>query len=114
MLAYPKCRSATRKAERVWRQAYSSRSVRDSFSHIIDPRTGRPVPALAQVTVLAHSAARAEAISTALLVLGRNSLRQISRTLAVDVCWIDRSGVYTTPGFRLRRAGGAKAIQIRS
>jgi len=88
--------------------------VRDSFSHIIDPRTGRPVPALAQVTVLAHSAARAEAISTALLVLGRNSLRQISRTLAVDVCWIDRSGVYTTPGFRLRRAGGAKAIQIRS
>ena len=43
------------------------------YSHTIDPRTGRPVThSLAQVTVLADSAAEADAMATALLVLGPN------------------------------------------
>ncbi len=41
------------------------------YSHIIDPRTGRPAGHnLASVTVLATSAAEADALATALLVLG--------------------------------------------
>lgn len=41
------------------------------YSHTIDPRTGRPVShTLAAVTVLAESAAEADAMATALLVLG--------------------------------------------
>lgn len=41
------------------------------YSHTIDPRTGRPVAHdLASVTVLAASAAYADAMATALLVLG--------------------------------------------
>jgi thiamine biosynthesis lipoprotein len=41
------------------------------YSHILDPRTGRPVPdAVVQVTVMAKDAAIADALATALTVLG--------------------------------------------
>ena len=41
------------------------------YSHTIDPRTGRPVThSLASVTVVAESANRADALATALLVMG--------------------------------------------
>ena len=73
-------------------------------SHVVDPRTGRPAREMAQVTVLARSGAVAEAASTALLVLGRSALDDVARRLDVDACWIDRSGVYTTPWFRLQAA----------
>lgn len=41
------------------------------FSHTIDPRSGRPVShRLASVTVLSHTTMRADALATALMVLG--------------------------------------------
>ena len=40
------------------------------YTHIIDPRTGRPVVGMASVTVVASSAADADALSTALFVAG--------------------------------------------
>ena len=40
------------------------------YGHIIDPRTGWPVDELASVTVLAPTAAEADALSTAFFVLG--------------------------------------------
>jgi thiamine biosynthesis lipoprotein len=73
------------------------------LSHILDPRTGRPVSHIAQVTVLARSAAVAEAVSTALLVLGRGAIDQVSHQMNVDVCWVDGTGIYTTPWFPLTR-----------
>ena len=76
-----------------------------AVSHVVDPRTGRPVSAPAQVTVLARSAAVAEAASTALLVLGRAAMDAMARRLNIDACWVDGSGVYTTPWFPLRRLG---------
>ncbi len=76
-----------------------------TVGHIIDPRSGRPLRTTAQVTVLATSAAVAEAASTALVVLGRRALGQLAERLNVDVCWIDHSGIYTTRGFPLRRPG---------
>jgi thiamine biosynthesis lipoprotein len=41
-----------------------------AFGHIIDPRTGEPAPGPASVTVLAPSAAIADALSTAFYLLG--------------------------------------------
>jgi thiamine biosynthesis lipoprotein len=41
------------------------------YSHILDPRTGRPVPdAVVQVTVVSNDGAEADALATALTVLG--------------------------------------------
>jgi len=70
---------------------------------VADPRTGRRVTRAAQVTVLATSAAVAEAVSTALLVLGRRAVDGVAARMAVDVCWIDRSGVYAPGRLALRR-----------
>ena len=42
------------------------------YSHVIDPRTGAPVSGMAQVTVIAPTATDSDALSTALLVLGRD------------------------------------------
>lgn len=39
--------------------------------HVLDPRTGEPVPGQASVSVAAASGTRADALSTALLVMGR-------------------------------------------
>jgi thiamine biosynthesis lipoprotein len=72
------------------------------IGHVFDPRTGTPVRAHAQVTVLAPSATVAEAASTALLVLGPDALHRIAMRLSVEACWIDRKHVRTTPGFALR------------
>ncbi len=72
------------------------------LSHIVDPRTGRPVRRRAQVTVLARSAAVAEAASTALLVLGRAAMPELAERLRIDACWVDTSGTSTTPRFPLR------------
>jgi thiamine biosynthesis lipoprotein len=43
---------------------------RKHFGHALDPRTGRPAPWRAAVSVLAETAAAADALSTALLVVG--------------------------------------------
>jgi len=84
-------------------QTLGTRSRR--VGHILDPRTGRAVPVRAQVTVLARSAAVAEAASTALLVLGRASVDGLSRRLSIDACWVDPGGRYVTPGFPLQPLG---------
>ncbi len=40
------------------------------YAHVIDPRSGQPVAGMAQVTVVARTAAEADVLSTALFVLG--------------------------------------------
>lgn len=76
--------------------------------HVVDPRTGRPLDGVAQVTVLARSAAVAEALSTAVLVLGRDAMDSLARAHGADACWIDAQGVATTPWFPLRGDGVAR------
>ncbi len=73
-----------------------------SFGHIIDPRTAQPLPRGAQVVVLARSAAVAEALSTALLVLGRDALESIAREFGAEACWVDGVKTVVTPRFPLR------------
>lgn len=85
----------------------SSRTLgrgRHGVSHVVDPRTGRPLRSPAQVTVLARAAATAEALSTALLVLGRPALAAVARRFRVDVCWIDAAGLWLSPRFPLSPA----------
>ena len=50
------------------------------YTHILDPRDGRPVRGLAQVTVVASSAAVADALSTACFVLGPDASRSLLAT----------------------------------
>ena len=61
------------------------------------------MPRRAQVTVVAASAAAAEAIATALVVLGRDAVDDVARRMAAEVCWIDAAGVHTSPRFGLER-----------
>ena len=48
------------------------------LGHILDPRTGRPAEGVHCATVVAPSAADADALATALYVLGRDGLPQIA------------------------------------
>ncbi len=89
---------------RAWRLG------RRTVGHVVDPRSGRPVAGPAQATVVAASAAVAEAASTALLVLGRPAVPAIARRLRAEVLWIDAAGSLATAGFVLEPpAAGARA-----
>ena len=74
------------------------------YSHTIDPRTGRPVTHdLAAVTVVNASAAFADAMATALLVLGPDDGPDLARQLGIAAYFLvrDATGIreITTPDF---------------
>ncbi len=48
------------------------------YGHVLDPGTGRPLESRASVTVACASATRADALSTALLVMGRAEARRFT------------------------------------
>jgi thiamine biosynthesis lipoprotein len=61
--------------------------------HILDPRTGRPVRARASVSVFAGSGTRADALSTALLVMGHDAARGFAaRHSELGVLWLEPGG----------------------
>lgn len=74
------------------------------YSHIVDPRTGRPVPdAVVQVTVIALDGARADALATAFTVLGvETGLALAERLDGVEALFLVRDG----DGFRRVRTTG--------
>jgi thiamine biosynthesis lipoprotein len=53
-------------------------------SHILDPRTGRPADGVAQATVIAEDATTANALATALCVLGTDGLKLTEAALLID------------------------------
>jgi thiamine biosynthesis lipoprotein len=62
------------------------------YGHILDPRTGWPAPADRQVTVVAPSAALAEALSTAFYVLGLDWTRDyVAKDPTIGVVYVERS-----------------------
>lgn len=65
---------------------------------LIDPRSRRPVDRARVVTVRSHSAAAADAWSTALVVLGRAGV-PLARRSAVDVFLADAAGSVEDPEF---------------
>jgi thiamine biosynthesis lipoprotein len=63
------------------------------YSHTIDPRTGRPVShTLASVTVLGDSAAYADAMATALLVLGPDAGPELAEREGIAAYFLKRNG----------------------
>lgn len=74
------------------------------YGHILDPRSGRPAEGLLSVTVVAPGAALADALSTALFVMGPQQALDYCRTrpqiAAVLVCPVRHSG-----GIEVQTAG---------
>lgn len=64
------------------------------YSHVIDPRTGWPVRGVAQTTVIAPSGTDADALSTALFVLGPDEGRAVLEDVAPDATavWVADPG----------------------
>ena len=66
------------------------------LGHILDPRTGQPAEGVLSTTVLAPTAAMADALATALYVMGAEGTRQYCRSrpeiAAVIVCPARRAG----------------------
>jgi thiamine biosynthesis lipoprotein len=62
------------------------------LGHILDPRSGRPAEGVVSATVLAPSAAEADALATAAYVLGEEGLEQILAATA------EVGGVLVLPG----------------
>ena len=72
------------------------------YSHTIDPTTGRPVTHnLASVTVLAPRTAKADALATALLVLGPKAGPALAESLGIPALFIQR----TPDGYEERQSG---------
>ncbi|HEX5104587.1 MAG TPA: FAD:protein FMN transferase [Pirellulaceae bacterium] len=76
-------------------------------NHIFDPRTGYSPTELASVSVLAPSAMQADALSTALFVVGPDrGLELIRRTPNTDAFFVLKNGsAIATPGFPLVEEG---------
>jgi thiamine biosynthesis lipoprotein len=75
--------------------------------HLLDPRTGRPAKDFGSVTVWASSALAADALSTALFVLGpREGCALAEQMEGVEAAFIETSksgmNVYVTPGLSNR------------
>ncbi|MGJ8571523.1 MAG: FAD:protein FMN transferase [Hoeflea sp.] len=73
-------------------------------SHLIDPRTARPVDAMpASVSVLADTAMRADGLATALMVMGMDRGAAFAEVHAIPAlfAWLDRDGSHEimTGGF---------------
>ncbi|MGK2945028.1 MAG: FAD:protein FMN transferase [Desulfuromonadales bacterium] len=75
------------------------------YAHTLDPVSGKPIRhKLASVTVLDQSCARADALATALMVLGEEKGRQLCETHQIAAYFLihDQAStvVYTSPAFQ--------------
>jgi FAD:protein FMN transferase len=72
------------------------------YSHIIDPRTGRPADAARSATVVAPSALVADVWATALSILGPGGFERLPKGVEALLVTADGSGrrFICTPGFR--------------
>ena len=75
------------------------------YSHIVDPRTGKPVThGLASVSVIDPSTMRADALATALMVLGPEIGTQFARRKRLAVLFVvkvgDKFEEIVTPAFQ--------------
>jgi len=74
------------------------------YHHILDPRTGRPANGLRSATVIDRDATRADALSTALMVLGPHAgMALVERLPDVEAVLVDHGG-------RVHMSAGARAL----
>ena len=86
--------------------------------HILDPRTGEPARGVLQATVVAKNAREADALSTAVFVLGaEDGLAFATRRGAAGLVLVLEDGrrvVWTTPGFAAAHAlVAAPGVEVR-
>jgi thiamine biosynthesis lipoprotein len=63
------------------------------YSHILDPRTGWPVEEVRSATVVCADAELADALATAISVMGvEQGLRLIDRLQGIEALMVDREG----------------------
>ncbi len=76
------------------------------YHHILDPRTGQPARGLRSATVVSPDATLADALSTALMVLGRDQgLGLVAELEGVEAVVVDEGGrVFSTDGLQLTMA----------
>ena len=69
--------------------------------HLLDPRTGRSPSDLSSVSIAAKSALDADALSTAVFVMGAEAgLKLVQQTLGADALLVIKDGrIVVTPGF---------------
>lgn len=73
------------------------------YHHILDPRTGRPARGVRSATVIGEDATLADALSTALVVMGAEAgLKLAEETAGIEAVIVDDQGkVHQTRGARL-------------
>ena len=76
-------------------QTYRARTIGDQrIGHILDPRTGQPAAFEGSVTVVAEDAALADALATALFVMGPDEGLSLVRSVeGLEAVFVTRSGV---------------------
>jgi len=88
---------------RVEEAAVASSGGDQRPGHILDPRTGRPARRILAATVVARTGIEADALSTAVFVLGaQDGLRLLARRGAAGLVLLRERGrrvIRTTPGF---------------
>lgn len=74
------------------------------LSHIIDPRSGRPVQGIVSASVIDPDGARADAASTALSVAGAGDWPRIAARMGVSAVLLitDAGEIFATPAMRAR------------
>jgi thiamine biosynthesis lipoprotein len=73
------------------------------YHHIIDPRTGYPARGTISVTVIAKTTEQADALATAMFILGAEKALKLAVAEQVDVLLIDEQGRrHMTDGFARR------------
>jgi thiamine biosynthesis lipoprotein len=71
--------------------------------HIVDPRTGRPADKCKSVTVVCKDAGLADALSTAIFVLGRVQGERLAAKMGAQTFIVDKDGkTYDNIGSKLR------------
>ncbi|MEX0968061.1 MAG: FAD:protein FMN transferase [Bacteroidia bacterium] len=72
------------------------------YSHIIDPRNGYPAKDIASVTVVCADAELADALATAVFVLGKKGIELINQLNGIECLVIDEAGkTYTSENLQL-------------
>jgi thiamine biosynthesis lipoprotein ApbE len=103
-IADPKHRDRPVVALTLNQRSLSTSSTSEKPNHIIDPRSGRPVPARGSVSVIHDSALIADILSTALYVMGREQGLAWARAHGVTAIFIDNDSIEASaavPGIRL-------------
>jgi thiamine biosynthesis lipoprotein len=103
-IADPKHRDRPIVALTLDKRSLSTSSTSEKPNHIIDPRSGQPVPARGSVSVIGDDATVADILSTALYVMGRERGLEWARAHHVIAIFIDDSSIQASapiPGVRV-------------